>query len=122
MAVVTYNGASATYSECTENYNKALATNRLIDGIADNISSYKRIITGINTDCTNNLVLTSSLMSGVRSSISRVNSLISSFEDSCSAMKESNIEEAKKLDDKITEENRNRALNNLKQNQSSANE
>ena len=122
MAVVTYNGASATYSECTENYNKALATNRLIDGIADNISSYKKIITGINTDCTNNLVLTSSLMSGIRSSVTRVNSLISSFEDSCSAMKESNIEEAKKLDDKITEENRNRALNSLKQKQSSVDE
>ncbi len=114
MAIVTYNGASANYAECTDNYNKALEANRLIDGIADNISSYKKTIKDINTDCTNNLKPDCTLLSGIRNSIVEINTLIKAWEDSYPAMKESNLEEAKKVDEEITNANREQALNGLK--------
>lgn len=113
MAYVTVNGESASYIECTENYEKALETNREIDAVADSVTSYKRIIDDILSNSTQVLSSEGNLLGGISSSIAQINSLISMWEGSYPAMQADNIEEAKLIDEEITASNRQAAINSL---------
>ena len=113
MPTVTVNGQTAFYEECTENYEKALATNARIDAVASELEDYLKDYSKISEYSGNALDPTGSLYSSISSSIQSISTLSGSFNGSFSAMKAENLVEAKKIDDEITEQNRQNAIASL---------
>ena len=114
MEYVNYNGVTKGYEVCTENYEKALATNGQIDGVAASVSEYKAGLSEILADSNNTLDSGKNLSKGISSSIAQLNSILGLWEGSYPTMQEENLEEAKKIDDEVTEANKNAALEEAK--------
>ena len=114
MEYVSYNGVSKGYEVCTENYEKALKTNGQIDGVAGTISEYETALDDILANATGALDSSKNLFGGINSSISQLKAILGLWKGSYPAMQEENLEEAKKIDDAETENNKNAALEEAK--------
>ena len=112
MPTVNINGMIATYEECTENYEKALATNGQIDAVASELEGYVKDYDKI-IEASSDLDSEGSLYGGIVASVAQISSVANGIEGSFSAMKAENLMEAKKIDDEITEQNRQNAIASL---------
>lgn len=113
MPTVVVNGTSVFYEECTENYEKALATNGKIDAIAGELKEYLKKYDSILEKSASSLSPDSSLYAGIMASVSQIGSKAGSIEGSFSAMKAENLVEARKIDAQITEQNKRNAITGI---------
>lgn len=110
MPTINVGGILVSYEECTENYEKALATNGQIDSVAAELEYYLNAYSKIEDKSSSALDNDSSLYNGIMSSVAQIKTLSGSLEGSFSAMKAENLSEAKKIDDEITEANKQAAI------------